>query len=136
MYEQYQPAMNWSRIEMLLAAYDGTLSRLENAANLIEQDEIAKAAPLLLRAQRLVTELYAGLDLKYGAIPQNMQKIYIFVLGAIAEGDVENIRSAVRFMGTIREALESIREEGIQLERNGQLKSVDREVHQIQHAVG
>ena len=41
---------------MLLAAYEGTISRLETAQSLIEQGEETRAQPLLLTAQRLILE--------------------------------------------------------------------------------
>ncbi len=119
-FEAYQQqSASWTRIDMLLAAYNGTIARLEEAVQLINNDQTNKAQPLLIRAQRLVIELYAGLDLSQGAIPENMQKIYIYVLSCLTKPDVENVESAVKLLTTIREGLESIRVEAIALEQQG-----------------
>ncbi len=136
MYDAYQLTPNWTRIEMLIAGYDGTIQRLRKAVGHLRDGREDLAAPLLIRAQRLVTELYAGLDLQHGVIPQNVQKIYIFVLGAIGDGSIEDLDTSINSLETIRSALDSIRDEANQLERCGQLTAANEEVQQIQHAVG
>lgn len=119
-YEAYQQQTpSWTRIEMLIAAYDGVVSRLTKANELIVGGDEQAAQPLLVRAQRIITELYAGLDLKYGEIPENIRKIYLFALSRIGLGDELDLDAAINVITTIRAALYDIRDEAIELERNG-----------------
>ena len=43
-YKQHSP--NWTRAEMLLAAFDGVIQRLQLAQDLLDQEEILKAQRL------------------------------------------------------------------------------------------
>lgn len=119
-----QSAVQWTRIEMLLAAFEGTLSRLETAQKLIEQNEFERAQPLLFTSQRLVLALYEGIDLRYGEIPANMQKLYLFVLGCIGVGEKLDLPAAIKVLKIIQGGLQDIRETANEMERNGQLSPV------------
>lgn len=116
-----QPAAQWTRIEMLLAAFEGTLVRLETAQALIEQGETERATPLLLTSQRLVLALYEGIDLRFGEIPANMQKLYLFVLGCIGVGEKLDLPAAINVLKIIQRGLQDIRQTANELERTGQL---------------
>ena len=119
-----QPEVQWTRIEMLLAAFDGTISRLEKAQTLIEQGETAQAQPMLLTAQRLVLALYEGIDLRHGEIPANMQKLYLYVLGCIGVGEKLDLSGAIRVMQIIRSGLDDIKDTANEMERSGQILPV------------
>ena len=131
-----QQAPNWTRIEMLIAAFEGTLTRLKNASALLKQKEDIKAQLLLLRCQRLICELYAGINLDYGDIPKNMKSIYLFVLNRIGLGDKLEIEAAIHVLSTIHEALVAIRPQAIEMERNNAWGGVDREVRSVVGAIG
>lgn len=118
-YSHAPPPM--TRIELLLAAFDGIASRLEQARKLLEENERAKAEPLLLRSQRIVLELYSGIDLRFGQIPENMQKLYLYVLSCIGMGPELDLPAALDVLRSIRDGLESIRDSATQMERNGEL---------------
>lgn len=137
-YNAYQQAApNWTRMDMLIAAFDGTISRLEKAATILKTDsESTQAQLLLLRSQRLVCELYAGLNLSYGEIPKNMKQIYLFVLNSIGLGEKLQIEGAVQVLRIIREALGAIRVEANELEKQNLWGGVDRDVNTIIAAVG
>ncbi len=121
----------WYRIDMLLAAYDGTIARIEQAMALVKNNEANAASPLLVRALRIILELYAGIDLRHGEIPENVQKLYIYTMHRISLGDDENLQSALDVLNSLREGLRSIREEAVELEQKGELHSVDHDVHQL-----
>ncbi|MBW3539932.1 MAG: flagellar protein FliS [Planctomycetes bacterium] len=131
-----QQSASWTRIDMLLAAYDGAIARLKKAHQMLTDDNEQAARPLLIRAQRIVLELYAGLDLRHGQIPENMQRLYLYVLHAIGQLDAESIASAVTILERIREGLKSIREEAIELERTGAVHPVDHDPKMILQAIG
>lgn len=118
-YQQSIP--NWTRAEMLLAAFDGVIQRLRDAQDLLAKDQHVKAQALLLRAQRIVLELYSGLDLRHGEVPENMRKLYLFVLHCIGFGETLNLSAALDVLGIIRDGLEHIREAADELERRGEV---------------
>src|SRR6478735_1642999 len=119
-----QPEVHWTRIEMLLAAFDGTIVRLEAAHDLIEKGEAFRAQPLLLTSQRLVLALYEGIDLRYGEIPANMQKLYLFVLSCIGVGEKLDLPAAIKILKTIRGGLSDIRDTANEMERSGAIPPV------------
>ena len=116
---QEQKAFALTRIDMLLALYDGTIERLEDARLALERRDSQTATPLLLRSQRIVTELIAGLDLDYGELPRNFQRLYAFVLRAIGVGRPEELAAALRVLRLLREGLLVVRPEAAELERRG-----------------
>ena len=126
-----QPVANWTRIEMLLAAFEGTIYRLETAQSLLSQDEMVQAQPYLLSAQQLVLALYEGIDVRYGEIPANMQKLYLFVLGCIGLGANLDLPAAIRIMKTIQGGLHDIKETANDLERSGQISPATEELPQV-----
>lgn len=119
-----QPAAQWTRIEMLLAAFEGTISRLEKARELLDQGETFRAQPLLLTSQRLVLALYEGIDLRYGEIPANMQKLYLFVLGCIGVGEKLDIPAAINVLKIIESGLKDIKDTANDMERRGEIPPV------------
>ena len=130
-----QQEVNWTRIEMLLAAFDGMISRLETAHELLEQGETDRAQPLLFTAQRLVLALYEGIDLRYGEIPANMQKLYLFVLGCIGVGEKLDIPGALKVLRIIQGGLKDIRVTANELERGGKLAPVTQDPQLLRNIV-
>lgn len=131
-----QPAPNWTRIEMLLAAFNGVIQRLQSAQQLIAANETMKAQPLLLRAQRIVLELYSGLDLRHGAVPDNMGKLYLFVLHCIGMGESLNLPAALDVLGIIRDGLNGIRDTANDMEHRGHVPHAPHQTHVLQDVVG
>ncbi len=121
---------------MLIAAFDGVTSRLKKAGEHFKKNEELKAQVLLIRAQRIICELYAGLNLEHGEIPKMMRKIYVFVLGRIGLGDKLDLEAAISAMSTVRAGLLDIRDEAVRLERSGAWHTVDREPTTLVGAVG
>ena len=116
-----QPAAKWTRIEMLLAAFDGTISRIEKAQRLFDQNEPVKAQLSLLTAQQLVLALYEGIDIRYGEIPANMQKLYLFVLSCIGVGKQLDLSAAIKILKIIQKGLLEIKETANEMERKGKI---------------
>lgn len=133
---QQQDTPNWSRIDMLIAAFDGVTSRLKKAGEHLKKNEELKAQVLLIRAQRIICELYAGLNLEQGEIPKKMKSIYLFVLERIGLGDKLDLEAAISAMSTIRSGFLDIRDEAVRLERSGAWHTVDREPTTLVAAVG
>ncbi len=133
-YEQQPP--NWTRVEMLLAAFEGVMQRLRNAQELIAANELWKAQPLLLRAQRIVLELYSGLDLRHGEVPDNMGKLYLFVLHCIGMGKSLNLPAALDVLSIVRDGLNDVRDTANDLEHRGQIPHAPHQTHILQDVAG
>jgi flagellin-specific chaperone FliS len=131
-YDQQQ-SNGYTRIELLLLAYDGTIERIEKAQALIEAGDVNAAQPYLLRAQHLICELMGGLDLQYGEIPNNLRRHYLFVLQAtgLDEGEPD-LAGAVQVLRKIRDALADVRKEAAELEQRGEIDPLDRAAHNLQ----
>ena len=133
-YQQQSP--NWTRIEMLLAAFDGVMDRVRLAQELIAANDTWKAQPYLLRAQRIVLELYSGLDLRHGEVPDNMGKLYLFVLHCIGMGESLNLPAALDVLEIIRNGLNEVRDTANDLERRGLVPHAPYQTHILQDAAG
>ncbi|MCX7699597.1 MAG: flagellar protein FliS [Gemmataceae bacterium] len=123
-YAQYQQLSTTSatRIDLLLALFDGAIERIEEARSLIEQGRRDRALPLLVRAQMIVTELAAGVVLDVAPeMNANILRLYEYVAFRLAEGTVEGLQSAARVMSNLREGFRAIRAEAIEMERRGEI---------------
>lgn len=122
-YKQQQAA-GWTRIDMLLALYDGAIARIEQARQALDRGD-PSAVGLLLRSQRIVAELLASLDLQHGQVPRDLQRLYAFVLSCISRGTTQDADAALEVLRTLREGLATIRSEAVRLERSGAIPPVD-----------
>ena len=105
--------------------YDGAIERLEQASDALTGGDAPAAAPLLLRAQRIVVELLDGVDMGYGDLSQNLQRLYVFVLQSIGAGSASQVTGALQVLRTLREAFLEIRAEAVALERSGAIATAD-----------
>jgi flagellar protein FliS len=119
-----QVALGWSRIDMLLALYSGAIDRLERAVSAFGHGDSDATVPLLLRAQQMVTELFAGIDLKYGELPATLASLYNYVLWAISQGTPDYLQSSITILKTLREGLEGIRDQAMDMERSGAIPPI------------
>jgi flagellin-specific chaperone FliS len=122
---QRQMASGWTRIDLLLALYDGAIMRLEQAHDALLRGDAAEAAPHRLRAQRIVVELLSGLNLEHGDVPRNLHRLYIFASRAIGVGTPSQIDGALQVLRTLRDGLLEVRDEAVSLERCGAIPRVD-----------
>src|SRR5947209_4657151 len=119
-YRAYQErsGTEWTRIDMLLALYDGAVERLEAAALAMHSGQDAVAVPLLARAQLLVCDLAAGVD-PNAAGSDNFLRLFEFVVHAIRCRSGEKVEAALNVLRTLREGFRTIRPEAVALENSG-----------------
>lgn len=129
-YQQRQ-TLGLTRIDMLLALIDGAIERLEKAVAALARNDRAAACALLLRSQRIVTELIAGLDFQYGQLPRQLYGLYTFVLRSIGLAGRADLNVAIRVLQVLREGFCGIRSEAIQLERSGAIPTIEH-IHALQ----
>ena len=124
-YAAYQKSSiaTFTRIDMLLALFDRSIERLEQAHQDLLSGNRLNAQNLLLRAQGLVTGLAAGVD-PNAPIASKLLPLYNYIVHAISLVDVEKTADSIRLLSTVREGFRAIRAEAIELERNGVIPRV------------
>lgn len=126
-YRQTEASDHWTRMDMLLALYDGALARLEKAALALTNGDVPVATPYLSKAQIIVNELASGVRVDVEPeMGTNMLRLYEYVVNELRTPRLANVRNAVKVLTTLREGFESVRDEANRLERSGELASVDR----------
>jgi flagellar secretion chaperone FliS len=124
--QQQQQPTGWTRIDMLLALYDGAIDRLRQASAMLKVNDREKATPLIARSQLIVSELAAGVRVDVNEeMGTNMLRLYEFVIYQLSQGQVKNLEDAIKILRTLREGFETIRGEAVQMERTGQLAAAD-----------
>src|SRR4051812_19106682 len=117
-YQQRRVA-EWSRVDMLLALYNASIEDVERALEARRKGDELTTKREALHAERLVVELLSGLDLNHGAIAEQLQSLFLFVLKQLAGGSQPELESAIKILSSLRDGFAAIREEAIELERSG-----------------
>lgn len=116
-----------TRIELLLALYDGAISRMNQAIDLMRGGERFQAVTLISKTQLIVTALAAGVKIEVDPeMGANYLRLYEFVTHLLTKPEIKRIQEALKIIETLREGFESIREEAIAMERRGEFVSTDR----------
>lgn len=126
-YKRNEPSTGWTRIDLLLALYDGALERLDKAEVALRTGNRLTAVPQLARTQLIVAELVAGVRLEGNEeAGTSILHLYEFVTHQLRQPRIEGIVNARKVLRTLREGFEGIRAEANELERTGQFPSADR----------
>lgn len=120
-----QMSVAWTRIEMLLALYNGAISQLNRAIESLAQGDTDAATQNRLKASRIVMEILGGVDMQYGELPANIVRLCTFVISEIGKQDRESLRSAISVLETLRQGFEDIKQEAIALEGEGKIPAID-----------
>ena len=120
-------ASGWTRIDLLLALYDGALERLDKAEVALRDGNVSDALPLLTRVQLIVSAMASGVRPDVNEeMATNMLRLYEYVSHELSQPRVEGIVNARKILRTLREGFEAIRDEANDLERSGRLPTADR----------
>lgn len=89
--------------------YDGALRFMEAGKHAMAHRDIPKQNESIQRAQKIVMELMACLDMKEGGeIATNLMALYTYVLNELIDANVsdkpEGIDRAMRVMGDLRDS--------------------------------
>jgi flagellar biosynthetic protein FliS len=125
-YRKPGTSTGWTRIEMLLALYDGALERLDLAEAALKAGDKKNAIPLMARTQLIVSALAAGVRPGVNEeMSTNMLRLYDFVVRQLTEPELQRIVDARKILRNLRQGFEAIREEANLLERTGQIPPVE-----------
>lgn len=110
---------------MLLALFGGAIERLEGAATALREGRAFAALPLLAKAQLIVSQLAGGVNAEAGEVSVNLIRLYEFASHCIATQDPARLDDAARVLGNLKEGFDAIRDEAVELERKGEIPSID-----------
>jgi flagellar protein FliS len=94
--------------QLVVMLYDGARRFLHQGALAMEEGAIATANERLQRAEAILDELLATLDMSAGDVAIQLQSLYLFAKRALAEArpaqDAEKVRRVSRLLGELRES--------------------------------
>jgi flagellar secretion chaperone FliS len=111
--------LGWTRIDMILAVFDGIVRQLEQARADLARGDPATAKAALARAQIGIAALAAGAGSDGHEISANFLRLYEFASRLLSQGGDGHIDDALRVLSPLREGFEAVRQEARALERNG-----------------
>ena len=117
--------VGWSRIDLILAVYDGILDQLVRARAILAQGDREKARTILAKVRIGVETLAAGVDLVQGEVPAHFRRLYDFVLHCLQQPQLALIDDALKILRTLQEAFQAIRMQALDLERKGVIPSLE-----------
>ena len=114
-----------TRIDLLLALYDGAIERVTAALNCLRAGDSNGAVTHIARAQLIVSGLSSGV------VPQqapelcaNILRLYEYVAHRLTQANIAALSSALEVLGNLRDGFQAIRTEAINLERAGHIPPV------------
>jgi flagellar protein FliS len=98
-----------SPLKLVIMLYDGALRFMESGKQAMVQSNLEKQNAELQKAQRIVTELMACLDMeKGGEIARNLFALYSYVLNELVQANIsdqpEAIERCIVVMSELRES--------------------------------
>jgi flagellar protein FliS len=97
------------RGRLIVLLYEGAISFLTKAEACVDEGDIPGAANLINRAQDILDELNASLNMEAGGdIANNLRRLYLFMgdqlVRAKIKADPEPVREVARMLATLNEA--------------------------------
>lgn len=122
---QQQNTPSWTRIDMLLALFDGAVERCEQALAALEQQNHAAAQKRLLKARLIVMGLMSGVVADGDPVTTTILQLYEYCLHSLTQGGIEDVRGARKVLGILREGFLKVRAEVNALERSGAIPPIN-----------
>jgi flagellin-specific chaperone FliS len=106
---------------MLISLYDAAIGKLQQALKALQENEHGTAALQLLHASRLVFGIKLGLNMDYGDVPHEINRLCQYVDACVIDASLDRVESAIRVLTSLRDAFVEIRAEAIDMERDGKI---------------
>jgi flagellar protein FliS len=110
-----------SRIDMLLVLYDRAIASLEAANVAKEADDQKMLQQHWYEANKLIMGIHSGLDTEKYPVAVDVARLLLFIMTRIEQQDFSE---AIKFTKQLRESYAQIREQGVQLETNGEIPPI------------
>ena len=108
----------WTRIEVLLALYDRAIESVKLASQAYTEGDSNLALRSTIDANKYVLGLLSGLDSEQCPIAFGIEQILVFVMVKLEE---KELNQAQRFLEELRDSFFQIKDEAIELEKQGQI---------------
>ena len=93
---------------LVVMLYDGARRFLAQAAHAMRERDVAQAGNRLQRAEAIIEELLATLNMSAGEVAERLEAIYVFSRRMLAEArleqDPEKVEQVSELLGELREA--------------------------------
>ena len=101
-----------SQAKLIVMLYDTAIRRTQEAISLIGTGKQDKVNNNLIRAQDIIAELRASLDLKAGEIAANLDRLYDYIHRLLIRGNVRKektpLEEALKLMTVLRDTWEEL----------------------------
>ncbi len=121
---QRHVATGVTRIDLILTVYERVLRQLERARILLA-DETAKARDMIRQCELVVSSLALGMGSGAGEVTDTFLRLYEFVGHCLAEGTDQAVGDALDVLKILQQGFEAVRDQTLDLERGGQIPSLD-----------
>ena len=111
--------LNASPAELTLMLYEGAVKFCNIAAIAIEHKDIPKAHENLIRAQRIVDEFRATLDMKY-PVAKDFDRVYEYLQRRLLEANITKDKAIVEECATHLRSMRDTWKEVMRLNKTGQ----------------
>ncbi len=122
---QRQTTPTWTRIDMLLALFDGGIERCEQALAAMDRQDHRTAKNLLVKARLIVLGLASGVVADGDPVTTTFLQLYEYAQHALGQGSVEDVQGALKVLRILREGFQKIRAEAVELERRGVIPPIN-----------
>lgn len=122
---QQQAIPNWTRIDMLLALFDGGVERCEQMLAAIERQDDAAAKQLSVKARLIVAGLISGVIADGDPVTTTILRLYEYCLHSLNQGGIEDVRGTLNVLRILREGFQKVRPEAVALERSGVIPPIN-----------
>ncbi len=120
-----QATPSWTRIDMLLALFDGGVERCEQALAALERNDQRAAKNLLVKARLIVMGLASGVVPDGDPVTTTFLRLYEYAQHALGQGSIGDVRGALNVLRILREGFQKIRPEAVDLERRGLIPPIN-----------
>lgn len=126
-YLKYQTVQSWSwtRVDMLILAYDQAVAALSEGALLLEQGRSSELPAVSLRAMKVLVTIAEGLNLEQGDLPVQVMRLVVYSMDQIRTSSAEAWRSAESVFRTLREGFVEIQDEARCAEYEGRIPALE-----------
>lgn len=107
-YQQYQnnAVMTANPAELTRMLYNGAIKFVNQGIESIEKKDFSSAHTYIMKAQRIIEELRATLDVKY-EVGQQMDQLYVFIYDLLVQG---NIKKDVKMLNDANDLIREFRD--------------------------
>ncbi|MCA9033717.1 MAG: hypothetical protein KDA91_01245 [Planctomycetaceae bacterium] len=125
-YKQAQ-SFSWTRIDMLLLIYEKAVHHLTDGVHLIEKGDTKSLILKRLSVQRVVLMIMEGIDPQFeeSEIPRQILRICRYVIERTESDSLDDWRSALNVIQTIREGFQAVQDDARAAEYSGLVPALD-----------